>query len=430
MTIYQNQEAEQVILGTAIMNNSLLLNVADILESKHFSYIEHQEIWKEFIRIGKEGKTADPVTLKNFMQNNTIFKDLGGSKYLITLMQLANGVADLRSYAKTLIELWQKREFCELIENCKNELQEKSFNYLSSDFQNKIAGLEFQEPKKQTQCTSDILDDLDREDAEGLSDKFVETGFSKLDNLMNGGLYAKQLYIIGARPSVGKTTIGQNIILNASRSGKRCLFISLEVDKRNVMYKFLSNMKSIDSWKIQKKCLNQSEVADLQEAKEELRNMKIYVNDSSGLNITQIKQIIKNQIDKQPVDLVVVDYIQIMKGEDTRNKNESLIIKENTTALKSIAKQFDIPILALAQINRKAVEGSNQEPTINDFKSSGGIEEDADVAMILHRDRSEDKEGGYFSDAGKIIIAKNRHGRTGVSNVMIQGNFGRFLEIN
>jgi len=345
-------------------------------------------------------------------------------------MQLANGVADLRSYAKTLIELWQKREFYELIENCKNELQEKSFNYLSSDFQNKIAGLEFQEPKKQTQCTSDILDDLDKEDAEGLSDKFVETGFSKLDNLINGGLYAKQLYIIGARPSVGKTTIGQNIILNASRLGKRCLFISLEVDKRNVMYKFLSNMKSIDSWKIQKKCLNQSEVTDLQEAKEELRNMKIYVNDSSGLNITQIKQIIKNQIDKQPVDLVVVDYIQIMKGEDTRNKNESLIIKENTTALKSIAKQFDIPILALAQINRKAVEGGNQEPTINDFKSSGGIEEDADVAMILHRDRNEDKEDGYFSDAGKIIIAKNRHGRTGVSNVMIQGNFGRFLEIN
>ena len=430
MTIYQNQEAEQVILGTAIMNNSLLLNVADILESKHFSYIEHQEIWKEFIRIGREGGTADPVTLKNFMQNNSIFKDLGGSKYLMTLMQLANGIADLRSYAKTLIELWQKREFYELIENCKNELQEKSFNYLSSDFQNKIAGLEFQEPKKQTQCTSDILDDLDKEDAENLSDKFVETGFYKLDNLINGGLYAKQLYIIGARPSVGKTTIGQNIILNASRSGKRCLFISLEVDKRNVMYKFLSNMKSIDNWKIQKKCLNQSEVADLQEAKEELRNMKIYVNDSSGLNITQIKQIIKNQIDKQPVDLVVVDYIQIMKGEDTRNKNESLIIKENTTALKSIAKQFDIPILALAQINRKAVEGSNQEPTINDFKSSGGIEEDADVAMILHRDRREDKEDGYFSDSGKIIIAKNRHGRTGVSNVMIQGNFGRFLEIN
>ena len=430
MTIYQNQEAEQVILGTAIMNNSLLLNVADILESKHFSYIEHQEIWKEFIRIGREGGTADPVTLKNFMQNNSIFKDLGGSKYLMTLMQLANGIADLRSYAKMLIELWQKREFYELIENCKNELQEKSFSFLSSDFQNKVAGLEFQEPKKQTQCTSDILDDLDKEDAEGLSDKFVETGFSKLDNFINGGLYAKQLYIIGARPSVGKTTIGQNIILNASKAGKKCLFISLEVDKRNVMYKFLSNMKSIDSWKIQKKCLNQSEVADLQVAKKELRNMKIYVNDSSGLNITQIKQIIKNQIDKQPVDLVVVDYIQIMKGEDTRNKNESLIIKENTTALKSIAKQFDIPILALAQINRKAVEGGNQEPTINDFKSSGGIEEDADVAMILHRDRNEDKEDGYFSDAGKIIIAKNRHGRTGVSNVMIQGNFGRFLEIN
>jgi replicative DNA helicase len=147
------------------------------------------------------------------------------------------------------------------------------------------------------------------------------------------------------------------------------------------------------------------------------------------LRVAQIGQIIKNQIQKQPVDLVVVDYIQIIKGDDPKGKNEALIIKENTTMLKALAKQYDVGILALAQINRKAVEGANQEPTINDFKSSGGIEEDADVAIILHRDRSEEKKESYFSESGKLIVAKNRHGRTGEIAITFDGNFGRFIEL-
>ena len=188
-------------------------------------------------------------------------------------------------------------------------------------------------------------------------------------------------------------------------------------------------MRSIDNWKIQKNILNQSEMAGLLDAKKELKDMEIYVNDSSYLRISQIGQIIKQQIEKQPVDLVVVDYVQIIRGDDVKGKNEALIIKESTTMLKSFVKQYDVAVLALAQINRKAVEGGKQEPTINDFKSSGGIEEDADVAIILHRDRSEEKKDGYFSQSGKLIVAKNRHGRTGEVAIDFDGKFGRFNEI-
>jgi replicative DNA helicase len=246
---------------------------------------------------------------------------------------------------------------------------------------------------------------------------------------LNGGIHSQQLVIIGARPSVGKTTLAQNIILNSSKTGKKCLFVSLEVDKRNVTLKFLSNLCSIPAWKIGRNLVNQAQNQDLNRAKSELRQMAIYTNDSSYLRVAQIGQIIKNQIQKQPVDLVVVDYIQIIKGDDPKGKNEALIIKENTTMLKALAKQYDVGILALAQINRKAVEGANQEPTINDFKSSGGIEEDADVAIILHRDRSEEKKESYFSESGKLIVAKNRHGRTGEIAITFDGNFGRFIEL-
>jgi len=241
--------------------------------------------------------------------------------------------------------------------------------------------------------------------------------------------HESELYVTDNFIVTHNTTLGQNIILNVSKAGKRCLFISLEVDKRNVMYKFLSSMTSIESWKIQKRILNQGDIQALNRAKQDLREMGIYVNDSSYLKIGQIGQLIKNQIQKQPVDLVVVDYVQIIRGDDTKGKNEALIIKENTTALKAFAKQFDVAVLALAQINRKAVEGGSQEPTINDFKSSGGIEEDADVAIILHRNRSEGKKDSYFSENGKFIVAKNRHGRTGQIEINFDGNFGRFNEI-
>jgi replicative DNA helicase len=424
---YKNQEAEQIILGTVIMNNVALVRVGDFLEEKHFYFDEHKTIWRRFIEIAKK-MTANEVTLKEYFENNEILKNAGGSNYLKTLLTQATGIFDIREYGQVVVELWQKRELEALINKSLTDLNNEEFEKVAGNIENELAGLKIQEPKKKTQKISDILDDMDIEDQAGISNKFTPTGFDNLDNIMNGGIYNQQLVILGARPSVGKTTIGQNIILNSSKKGFKSLFISLEVDKRNVALKFLSNLRSIEVWKIQKRILNQSERTDLLDAKNELREMQIYVNDSSYLKINQIEQIIKNQIKKQPVDLIVVDYVQIIKGSDTKWKNEALIIKENTTMLKAIAKQYNVGVLALAQINRKAVEG-NQEPTINDFKSSGGIEEDADVAIILHRDRNEEKKEGYFSNSGKLIIAKNRHGRTGEVNVDFDGQFSRFNEL-
>lgn len=422
-----NLEAEQIILGSALMNNAVLLRVADFLEEKHFYYQENKAVFNRFIEITGEAR-ADQVTMKDFFANNEAFNEVGGVDYLSILLQKATGVIDIRDYGHLLVELWQKRQLTELLEIAMSEIGSKSFNSISANIENELAGLAVQDAKKKTQSMNELINDIERDEAAGLSSKFTSTGFAQLDDLMNGGIYAQQLVIIGARPSVGKTTIGQNIILNASMAKKKCLFISLEVDKRNVYLKFMSNLASVDGWKLQKGILNESEKSAITSYKKQMREMGIYVNDSSSLRVSQIKQIIKNQIEKQPVDLVVVDYVQIIRGDDVRGRNEATIIKESTSALKSIAKQYDVGILALAQINRKAVEGNNQEPTINDFKSSGGIEEDADVAIILHRDRNEEKKEGYFSNSGKLIVAKNRHGRTGEVMVDFYGQFGRFQE--
>lgn len=428
MTNYINNEAEQIILGTAILNNSYLVNVADILEDKHFYYKEHKAIWEQFVKIGREGGIADPVTLKNFMDDDEAFQGVEGSNYLMALMNVATGIVDIRHYAKVLIKQWQKREAEILLKQSLEDLKSKDFDYITSNINNELSGIEFQESKKKTQHISDIIADIELEDEQGMSNKFTPTGFKGLDGIMNGGIYNQQLCIIGARPSVGKTSVAQDIILRASQQGKKCLFISLEVDKRNVLIKFLSNQASIENYRIQKNILNKEEKESLKRAKEEIRKMQIYVNDSSSLNIQQIERIIKNQIEKQPVDLLVVDYVQIIRGIDTRGRSEATIIKESTTHLKSMAKKYDMGVLALAQISRKGVDGC--EPSVNDFKSSGGIEEDADVAIILHRERDEEKKDGYFSSNGKLIIAKNRHGRTGEINIEFDGKFSRFNELS
>lgn len=431
ITNFINIQGEHAILGTILISNTQLSRVIDKLEEKHFYNEANKEVWKKIIELSNDNKLADSIILKEFFSNNLIVKEAGGVAYGQALLGKAVGVIDIREYCNEIIELWQKRELEAKLNSAIFDLHNNSFDKVSANLENDIAGLALQEPKKKTQHVSEMITDWEVDEAQGKTTKIIPTGLNQLDKVLNGGLHARQLCFIGARPSVGKTAISQNIIFNASKAGKKCLFISLEVDKRNVLYKFLSLSRSIPAWKIQKNILTHQDKEDLRESKRELKEMQIYVNDSSSLNITQIKQIIKNQIEKNPVDLVVVDYVQIIKGVDTKWKNESSAIKENTTMLKALAKQYDVAILALAQINRKGVESNDQEPNINDFKGSGGIEEDADVAIILHRNRNEneDKEKGYFSNTGKLIVAKNRHGFTGQVGVMFDGELGRFTEL-
>lgn len=423
-----NLEAEQIVLGTCIMNNAYFEKIADILEAKHFAHPAHQAILEHFIKIAQE-KVADSITLAEFFKNDKDVASLGGIEYLATLLSFASSIMNIRQYAFMLVELWQKRELKALLESSLENLSNNNFTKISAGLENDIAGLVIHDPKSKTLHIKEIIVEDEKADELGVSPIFVPTGFEKLDEYLGGGVYAKQLMVVGARPSVGKTSLAQNMMINSSKLGKKCLFISLEVDRKNIMLKFLSNLASVSTWKILKKRMSQHEYQAFLQSKEQLKSFEIYVNDSSSLSMPQINSIVKNQIAKQKIDLVVVDYVQIIKSFDTKNKNEALIIKENTTALKALAKQYDVAVIALAQINRKAVEGSKQEPTINDFKGSGGIEEDADVCLILHRDRSED-ETSYFSRAGKFIVAKNRHGTTGQITIDFDGEFGIFREIN
>ena len=426
ITQFTNQQAEMAILGTCIMNNVHILKVADILENKHFYFQENKAIWNRFIEVANQD-TVDSITLKGFFEANEHLKAVGGSSYLSLLLTHVNAIFDIRNYALELIELWKKRELESKLPEILAKLSEKKADYVSAEIENHIAGLSLFSEKRRTDHISKIVDEIKRKREMKIETRVFSTGFRELDKKLQGGIYSKQLVVIGARPAVGKTTLLQDLIVRMSRAGKSCLFISLEVDSERVTCKFLSNMSSVAAWKIRRNLVNATEFEHIQKAENELEKMGIYLNDSEELKSVDIERIIKRQLDIKPVDVVAVDYIQHIRYDNEKNMSATMEISKNVVALKAMAKKFDIALVAAAQINRAGTD----KPTLAHFEGSSAIEKNADVAIIIHREELEDQQRkeSYYSETGSWIIAKNRDGKTGEIAFRLDGEFGRFSEI-
>jgi len=425
-TKFENIEAEQSVLGAIIVNNFYLSRVADFLEEKHFYYPAHQAIWARIVEVAKES-TANQVTLKEFFANSDTVKSNGGVDYLSTLLSAAYSVIDIRDYAREVVELWKKREIEALLVNSLNELEEKRFDSVLANIDNELRGLTTYSDRRKTHHISEAVNQIEYKRKNNIESKIIPSGFSTLDDKLNGGFYSKQLVIIGARTAVGKTTLLQDIVLKVSLAGKKCLLVSLEVDSERVTLKFLSNMASVAGWKIKRNILKPIEYENVLKAENTIKEIGIYIDDSGDMTAADIERVIKNQIEKQPVDLVAIDYIQHIKYENDRNLSATMEISKNVVALKAMAQKFDVAMIAAAQINRAGTD----KPTLAHFEGSSAIEKNADVAIIIHREELKEEERGdsYYSNSGLWIVAKNRDGKTGDIPFRLDGEFGRFTEI-
>lgn len=417
---YYNTELEEILLGTIITSSVFFKSVRSTLKADHFYYDDNQKVYEEISSRLIKNESVNADIMKDFFVNN--FSD--GGNYLRYLLTKASSIHCLKDIAKKIIELWQKREIQEEVLNVK--LDKENGDKIISELINKFNGLRVGYDVQKTSKIDEVIEEID-ELEKTFTAKPVPTGFPTLDKMMNGGLNKKQLTILGARPSLGKTTMGQNIILNAQNRGFDSLFISLEIDKRQVLLKFLSMMAKVDGYKIQTKTLDQGEVQRIIEAKKQLKAMNLRVNDTCGLDYMKIDEIVRQGKDTSNLDLVLVDYVQIINSIDARWKNKADLIKEATTHLKQIAIKYDVAVLALCQINRQGVQ-DGKKPTLSDLKGSGGIEEDADVVIILHREQAGEDESLTYSNEGKLIIAKNRFGMTSNIPINFNGKYAQFIE--
>jgi replicative DNA helicase len=413
----QNLQLEQEILGLTIQNKIYFERIEDLVKVEYFSIPFHQKLFEKITEIRKTTNSDGFINV--FL--NQYFNDEERQEILI-MIHNASTLADIRDYAFSLIELYQKRETLKAIEYFQNAIIEKKYNFATSELLDKIAKLD---NENQDNAKISTLEEIEKEIEDETSEELhLSTGFKKLDEVLNGGLRKGNLTVLGARPAVGKTSWGQQVILNIAKQRKVCLFASLEVNNRQVYDKFVSINKSIPAWKIARKRLNQAEIVDYNQSKKELKEINdfIFVSDASQ-SIKQIEAMVKRHIAKRKLDLLVVDYIQIVKREYSKNINEATAIKEITTGLKDIAKKYNIAVLGLAQINREGVNG--KEPTMSDLKGSGGIEEDADCIILLHRP-VDDK--GILQQTGSFKIVKNRWGATRNISFSFNGEITTFFE--
>ena len=429
-----NQEAEQSVLGTIILNN-IHFSKIDFLRPEHFYFEAHQKIFEQIHRnLETEKMVANQVTLRQFFELEPSIKKAGGLVYLSELLGQASMAVKISDYAKLIVKLWQKREIEASLKAIDLSLP---IEQLKTDLNEKFEALELMtedEPK----LISKISQETVQKYLTGKIDQ-IKTGFSNIDEkvVLEPGVLA----VIAGRPSMGKSTLALNIARNISREEGVLLF-SLEMSESQISTKFLAEKASVNPYRLKFNKMNQSEAVALSQV--QIPN-KLFIVDKAGVTLNYIRSVAKQMKRKHKIRVVVIDHIHIMTSLNKKDSRERQIA-EITSGLKTIAKDLGIVVIALCQLNRENEKREDKRPTLSDLRDSGSIEQDADIIAFVHRDeyyleRMPEQPGSRNFDRwsqalqewkGKALVsvAKNRDGETCNFTMGFDGEFGRFTEIN
>lgn len=429
-----NQEAEQSVLGTIILNNAHISKI-DFLRPEHFYFGEHQKIFEQIQRnLESDKMVANQVTLRQFFESEPSIKAVGGLVYLSELLGCASMAVKISDYAKLIVKLWQKRELEASLKSIDLSLP---IEQLQTDLNEKFEALELMtedEPK----LISKISQETVQKYLTGKIDQ-IKTGFSNIDEkvVLEPGVLA----VIAGRPSMGKSTLALNIARNISQNEGVLLF-SLEMSESQISTKFLAEKASVNPYRLKFNKMNQSEAVALSQV--QIPN-KLFVVDKAGVTLNYVRSVAKQMKRKHKIRVIVIDHIHIMTSLNKKDSRERQIA-EITSGLKTIAKDLGIVVIALCQLNRENEKREDKRPTLSDLRDSGSIEQDADIIAFVHRDeyylermpeqpgsRSYDKWSQALKEwKGKALVsvAKNRDGETCNFTMGFDGEFGRFTEIH
>lgn len=462
-----NIEAEQTILGTIIINNEYINRVADFLLPEHFYEPANKKIYEQILHtVNKVNIIANQVTLKQFFDNDQTIKAIGGASYLGTLLARATGVIDIADYARLVYDLALKRELVMIGEeivadaykvddevNAENQVElaeNKLFNLVkhggsNSDFKN------ISIPLKATLERTLVAKNRDSH-ISGIS-----TGLDDLDQLLSG-MQNSDLIILAGRPSMGKTALAINIAVNAckflnkgiadNREKKAIGFFSLEMSSDQLSARILSMETSINASKFRSGTITEEEWEAITLRSGEISEMPIFIDDTPALTIASIRTRVRRMVRKHNLSILFIDYLQLIYGT-SKKSSESRVqeISEITRGLKAIAKEFNIPVMALSQLSRAVEQREDKRPQLSDLRESGSIEQDADIVGFIFREsyyeerkRPSESDGEKFKiwmakmaelrNRSELIIAKHRNGPIGSVNLYFDPEFTRFNNLD
>ena len=432
-------EAEQAVLGAIILDNTVFDAVLDHVRTPDHFYVSlHRLLFGAMQEMMNYGMAIDFVTLLDKLKQNSGFEEASGKTYLMDLVESCPSVSNAEQYAKIVADKYRLRRLItasrEIIDDASaadddpsiliDAAEQKIFDIRSGSEKGgleKLSAVILQ--------TFDRLDSLNRDADDSV--KPVPTGIGDLDRVITG-LNRSDLIILAARPGMGKTSFALNIARNvACQSKKSVAFFSLEMSKEQLASRLLSSEALVGGTKLRTGRLSDEEWQRLIPASDILKNADMYIDDTPGITITEMKSRLRRL---RHLDLVVVDYLQLMSSTrriDSR-VNE---ISEITRSLKIMAKELNVPVITLSQLSRASEQRPDHRPQLSDLRDSGSIEQDADIVLFLYREGYYDKDKGGDAapavdvNSGECIVAKNRHGEMNTVKLHWQGEFMRFTNV-
>ena len=456
--IPKNIEAEQTILGSLLVNNEIFDEISDKIDDNYFYDPIHKKIYKTISNLISKGLLANPVTIKNFFNSNEELLEIGGVDYLLKLTNVSTTKNQIKYYSELLSDLYIRRQLIniseETLEDSKNKNLEISGTNILENTERKLFEIaERGEFQRSFIAFKDALKEtIDMATAAYKNDQGivgVPSGLSDLDDRL-GGLHKQDLIIIAGRPSMGKTALATNIAFNAAQNINKqdykssVAFFSLEMSSEQLSTRILAEQSRIKSNDIRRGKINQEDFEKFIEASKNLENLPLHIDDTPAITISALSNRARRLKRKQGLDLIVIDYIQLMKSSGYRNEGRVLEIAEITQGLKALAKELDVPVLALSQLSRQVEQREDKKPQLADLRESGSIEQDADVVMFVFREqyyleKQEPKLGtaehvewqekmNQVHNQAQIIIGKQRHGPTGLIKLEFESAFTKFKD--
>lgn len=459
-----NLEAEQGFLGALLIDNRGLEKTGDFLKAAHFFMPAHQRIYETILTLTERGQTASPVTLKNYFEQDEDLKEVGGAAYLADLAASVLGVINVQDYARTIYELYMRRSLIALGEDIVND----SFTHsLEADSQDTIEQAEAKlfelaesgELKSGFVTLRDsVLTAIEMAERAYKTEGHVTgvtSGLIDVDKKL-GGFQKSDLLVLAGRPSMGKTALAVNFAFNAAKAymesggkeGGRVAFFSLEMSADQLATRILSEQSGISGDAIRKGNIRADDFQKFVAASQKMSQVPLYIDDTPALTIGAVRTRARRLKRQHGLDFLIIDYLQLLRGNGGRQSTENRVLEvsEITRGLKAIAKELEIPVLALSQLSRAVEQREDKRPMLSDLRESGSIEQDSDVVMFVYREeyylsRSEPEPGTEkhmkwqesmerAHNIGECIVAKQRHGPIGTVKMYFDPNITRFSDLD
>ncbi len=419
----QSNDAEQSVLGSILIDKDAFISISDFINANDFYDTRHQEIYGAILELFQRYQPIDVLTVANILEEHNKLSEVGSSEYLIQLTQTVPTSSHVYHYAQIVkqksvlrkliiagqqisaLGYDEKSETKEVLENAEKLLFSVSQTFVKSKFVH---------IKEILDKSYDRIAELHAaNERDGHAFRGVTTGFHELDHHLSG-LQSSDLIILAARPSMGKTALALNIAQNVAKDSKKTVGVfSLEMSKDQLVERMFCSMMGLDSWKIRNGKLTDQELSNIGIVMQDLNNISMYIDDATECSIIDLRTKARRLQQEHGLDLLVIDYLQLMgSSSPTRDNNQVQKISEISRSLKLLARELQVPIIALSQLSRTVESRPEKIPQLSDLRDSGSIEQDADIVLFIYRDDYYNPDSARPGTAD-IIIAKHRAGPTG-----------------